>query len=44
VRAALGKLDAADRHDIHLNRLFGDVLTTHLGGTVLDEVRTALSK
>jgi hypothetical protein len=44
VRAALGRLDAADRQDIHLNRLFGDVLTTHLGGTVLDEVRAALAK
>jgi hypothetical protein len=44
VRAELGKLDAADRHDIHLNRLFGDVLATHLRGTVLDEVRAALSK
>jgi hypothetical protein len=43
VRAALGKLDAADRHDIQLNRLYRGILTAHLDGAVLDEVRAALT-
>jgi hypothetical protein len=44
LRAALGKLEAADRHDIQGNRLFDGILTTHLAGTVLDEIRAALAR
>jgi hypothetical protein len=44
VRTALAALDAADRADVKVSAPFNAILTAHLSGTVLTDVRTALAR